>query len=352
MKFSRRSFIKTVSMAAAGSFMKLDRSGNKANKISGRMRPAYANLEKKEKLEEKVELAYEKLKSCDLCPHRCGVNRLKGRRGFCNAPQKAVVHSYSPHFGEEIPLVGQKGSGTIFFSNCNLRCVFCQNYPIAHEGRGRQLSNEELANMMLTLQKRGCLNINLVTPTHVMPNILAAVRIAHKKGLRLPLCYNTGGYECPENINLLDGIVDIYLPDLKFMDGEKADRYVFTGAQDYPKMARASIIKMHEQVGDLVTDEEGNALRGLMLRHLVMPNRVAGTREFVSWVAKNLSKDTYVNIMSQYRVEHRAFEYELISRAITRKEFTEAIEWAKEAGLRNLDERSVSVLERFRRMFR
>jgi len=312
-------------------------------------RPAYALLEAEGKLAERVEQAYSIMESCRLCPRRCGVNRRAGQRGFCRAPEKAVVFSREPHFGEELPLVGRGGSGTIFFSNCNLRCVFCQNWPIAHEGRGGEVSDEELAQMMLDLQHRGCHNINLVTPTHVVPNILAAVRIAQAKGLHLPLCYNTSGYELTEMVRLLDGIVDIYLPDVKFMDGLEAERYNLAAAADYPQMAKESTIEMHRQVGDLITDERGIALRGLMVRHLVMPNRVAGTREFVHWVAVNLSTKTYVNIMSQYRVEFMAFEYPLIARAITSEEFVEAMEWAKEAGLANLDERSLSQYEIHRR---
>ena len=244
--------------------------------------------------------------------------------------------------------MGQEGSGTIFFSNCNLRCVFCQNYPIAHEGRGRTVSDDELAEMMLDLQERGCHNINLVTPTHVMPHILGATRIALKKGLQLPLCYNTSGYERADIIKILDGIVDIYLPDMKFMDGAEAERYNKAEADDYPEKTQEALKEMHRQVGELVTDERGIALRGLMVRHLVMPNRVAGTREFVQWVAENLSPGTYVNIMSQYRVEFKAYEYEKIARAIKPEEFIEAMEWAKEAGLTNLDERSLSLYERLR----
>ncbi|MFW6180610.1 MAG: radical SAM protein, partial [Spirochaetota bacterium] len=238
--------------------------------------------------------------------------------------------------------------GTIFFSHCNLRCVFCQNWPIAHEGRGKQVSDEQVADMMLDLQRTGCHDINLVTPTHVMPTILNATRIALHKGLRLPLCYNTGGYERVENIRLLDGIVDIYLPDLKYMHGTQAARYS-AGARDYPEAAQQAIIEMHRQVGDLVTDERGVALRGLMVRHLIMPNRVAGTREFTRWVAENLSTATYVNIMSQYRVAHRAFDYPRIARAITAEEFLEAMDWAEEAGLTNLDRRSLAQRDMFRR---
>ena len=311
--------------------------------------PAYLRLQSEGKLAERVEEAYTLFERCELCPRRCGVNRLAGREGFCGATDTVRVHSHSPHFGEELPLVGRHGSGTIFFSHCNLRCVFCQNWPIAHVGLGRDISDAELADMMLDLQRRGCHNINVVTPTHVMPNILGALQIAAKRGLRLPVCYNTGGYELVENVRLLDGIVDIYLPDLKFMDGEESARYATVGVPDYPEKAQQSILEMHRQVGELVTDERGIALRGLMVRHLVMPNRVAGTREFVDWVVANLPRDTYVNIMAQYRVEHRAFEYEAISRAITSQEFLEAMEWAQEAGLTNLDERSLAQAEIHRR---
>ncbi len=310
--------------------------------------PAYARLEAQGEFADRIEQAYRIMESCTLCPRRCGVNRLRGQKGFCRAPEKAVVYSHQPHFGEELPLVGSGGSGTIFFSNCNLRCVFCQNWPLAHEGWGSPVSDENLAEMMLDLQRRNCHNINLVTPTHVIPNILNAVRLARQEGLHLPLCYNTSGYERLETVKLLDGVVDIYLPDLKFMDGVQAERYNEASAANYPQRAQDSIIEMHRQVGDLVYDERGIALRGLMVRHLVMPNRVAGTREFVRWVAANLSTETYVNIMSQYRVEYRAFEYESIARAITNEEFIEAMEWALEAGLTNLDNRSLLQLERHR----
>ncbi len=311
---------------------------------ANRWEPAYAKLEAEGKLAERIEEAYGILEKCQLCPRLCGVNRRQGDEGFCKAPYQAVVYTHQPHFGEELPLVGQGGSGTIFFSNCNLRCVFCQNWPIAHQGLGQSVSDEELAQMMLHLQEIGCHNINLVTPTHVMPNILGAVRIALKQGLKLPLCYNTSGYERVEIIKLLDGIVDIYLPDLKFMDGIEAERYNLAEAADYPRVTQEAIQEMYRQVGNLSTNEMGIALRGLMVRHLVMPNRVAGTREFVSWVAENLSLDTYVNIMAQYRVEFKAFDYEEIARGITSQEFIEAMEWAQDAGLRNLDERSLTNL--------
>lgn len=309
--------------------------------------PAYGRLEREGKLAERIAEARRIFKECELCPRQCGVNRLKRERGFCQAPAMVRVYSAHPHFGEEISLVGEHGSGTIFFSRCNLRCVFCQNWPIAHKGQGEDISDGELAGLMLRMQKIGCHNINLVTPTHVMPNILNATRIAFRKGLRLPLVYNTSGYERVEIIKLLDGIVDIYLPDLKFMDGKQSA--IYSVAPDYPEMARKAIIEMNRQVGEHTTDPWGIATRGVMIRHLVMPNRVAGTREFTKWVAKELSKTTYVNIMAQYHVAWKAGDYEQINRAITKQEYLEAMAWADEQGLVNLDPRSVARRNYMRR---
>jgi putative pyruvate formate lyase activating enzyme len=345
MAMTRREFIVKMCLATGAVLIKACAPGPEPTAESTPWKPAYVQLEENGLFAERIEQAFAVLEKCELCPRRCGVNRLAGKKGFCRAPEKVMVHSYNPHFGEELPLVGKNGSGTIFFSNCNLRCVFCQNWPIAHDGWGVEVSDEKLAEMMLHLQRIGCHNINLVTPTHVMPHILAATRIAMQQGLRLPLCYNTSGYERTDIIKLLDGIVDIYLPDLKFMDGEEAERYNLAAAFNYPVKAQSAIIEMHRQVGDLVIDENGIALSGLMIRHLVMPNRVAGTREFVRWVADNLSLNTYVNIMAQYRVEFRAFEYEAIARAITADEYVEAMTWAVEAGLTNLDERSLAQFE-------
>ncbi len=352
MTITRRRLIKTVCLIGAALLLKGCRTFEELPIDLESWQPAYANLEASGELAQRIEQAYAIMEECWLCPRRCGVNRHRDQKGFCRAPERAMVYTRQPHFGEELPLVGQWGSGTIFFSNCNLRCVFCQNWEIAHEGWGYPITDAALADMMLELQAMGCHNINLVTPTHVMPNILNATRIALKKGLRLPLCYNTSGYEHVEIIRLLDGIVDIYLPDMKFMDGVQAARYNLAEANNYPEMAKKSIMEMHRQVGTLVTDKRGIAMRGLIVRHLVMPNRVAGTREFVQWVAENLSRDTYVNIMSQYRVEFRAFEYEDIARAITSEEFVDAIEWAKRAGLTNLDERALSQYEIHRRVAR
>jgi putative pyruvate formate lyase activating enzyme len=308
--------------------------------------PAYEMLEKKGKFAERVEEAYSIFEECRLCPRECGVNRLDGEKGFCRAPSKVMVHTAQPHFGEEISLVGQQGSGTIFFSNCNLRCVFCQNWPIAIKGEGRAFEDEGLAQMMLFLQEIGCHNINLVTPTHVMPNILSATRFALKKGLRIPLVYNTSGYERVEIIKMLDSIVDIYMPDIKYMDGEMAAKYS-SGAKDYPEVTTSAVLEMNRQVGVHQVDKRGIALSGLIIRHLVMPNRVAGTRAFVRWVAENLPQNTYVNIMSQYHVDYKAFEYPEIARGITVQEFLEAMDWAEKSGLTQLDPKSLRIRDFF-----
>jgi putative pyruvate formate lyase activating enzyme len=340
---TRRDFVRSSLLLGATLFLSPFPARAKKAKGEG-WRPAYELLEQEGKLAEKVEQAYAIFEECKLCPRGCGANRKDGERGFCRAPVKPVVFSAQPHFGEEISLVGKYGSGTIFFSNCNLRCIFCQNWPIAHEGRGKEIEDEDLANLMLRIQKIGCHNINLVTPSHLMPNILSATRIALKKGLRLPLVYNTSGYERLEIVKLLDGIVDIYMPDMKYMDDHQAEKYS-AGASDYPEVTKKAIVEMNRQVGELLIDERGIALRGLIIRHLVMPNRVAGTRKFVRWVARNLPKSTYVNIMPQYRVEYKAYEYPEIARGITRQEFLEAMEWAEEEGLTNLDPKSVAVRE-------
>jgi putative pyruvate formate lyase activating enzyme len=347
MEITRRDFTKTSLLAGGLLLLPVIPSwaGSRKEEL---WQPAFEKLEKEGLFAARVEQAYAVFDHCELCPRRCGVNRTKGERGFCRAPARPVVFSAQPHFGEEIPLVGQHGSGTIFFSNCNLRCVFCQNWPISHEGRGKEITDEDVAEMMLNLQKIGCHNINLVTPTHVMPNILGATRIALKKGLRIPLVYNTSGYERLEMLKILDGIVDIYMPDMKYMDSDQAARYS-AGASDYPEATKRAIIEMNRQVGELMVDKRGIALRGLIIRHLVMPNRVAGTEKFVKWVAESLPKSTYVNLMAQYRVEYKAYEYPAISRGITVQEFLEAMEWAEQYGLTNLDPMSVTLRDLYRR---
>jgi len=346
MKTTRRDFIRNCFLLG-GSILLSPTSLYAKVRNAIKWIPAYEKLEAEGKLAQRINQAYAMFENCQLCPRKCGVNRLKGEKGFCRAPVKPVIFSYHPHFGEEMSVVGEKGSGTIFFSNCNLRCVFCQNWPIAHEGKGKEVQDEDLADMMLHLQKMGCHNINLVTPTHVMPNILNATRIALNKGLHLPLFYNTSGYERLEILKILDGIVDIYKPDIKYMDADKAAKYS-AGASDYPEVTKKAILEMHRQVGVHKLDEQGIAIRGLMIRHLVMPNRVAGTEKFVKWVAEALPKSTYVNIMAQYRVEYKAFDYPEISRGITAQEFLEAMGWAEKYGLTNLDPQSVATRNLYR----
>jgi putative pyruvate formate lyase activating enzyme len=341
MKITRRDFIKNT-LIWGGTLVFSPGSVCASNSKEQQGYPAYVSLEKENKLAGRVEEAYAIFEKCRLCPRECGVNRLDGEKGFCQAPLKVMVYAAQPHFGEELSLVGQHGSGTIFFSNCNLRCVFCQNWPISIRGEGRAFEDEGLAQMMMFLQEIGCHNINLVTPTHVMPNILNATRLALNKGLRIPLVYNTSGYERVEIMKILDGIVDIYLPDIKYMDGDMAAKYS-SGARDYPEVATAAVCEMNRQVGVHQVDNQGVARKGLMIRHLVMPNRIAGTKKFVGWVAQNLPRTTYVNIMSQYHVDYRAFEYPEIARGITVQEFLEAMNWAEEYGLTNLDPRSLRM---------
>lgn len=345
MTLTRRTFIK-CSIIGGGSLL-LGPLSIHAKAKKEAWEPAYARLEREGKFKGRIEEAYAIFERCQLCPRKCGANRLKGEKGFCRAPARAVVFSAHPHFGEERSIVGQNGSGTIFFSHCNLRCVFCQNWPIAHEGRGQEISDEDLAEMMLYLQRIGCHNINLVTPTHMMPCIINATRIAMKKGLSVPLFYNTSGYERVEILRILDGIVDIYKPDMKYMDPDKAGKYS-SGAYDYPEVVKKAVLEMHRQVGIHTVDIRGIAIRGLMIRHLVMPNRVAGTEKFVKWVSENLPKSTYVNIMSQYRVEYRAFEFPEIARGITVQEYLEAMDIAERYGLTNLDPHSIAVRDFFR----
>jgi putative pyruvate formate lyase activating enzyme len=299
-------------------------------------KPAYLELERSGELSKRARELYAIFRSCRLCPRQCGVNRVKGEKGICEATSRLKVASAHPHFGEEKPLVGRHGSGTIFFSHCNLRCCFCQNWEIAHRGDGSYLSDESLGRMMVDLQGVGCHNINLVTPTHVVPNIVQGLRSAIAKGLRVPLVYNCGGYEPVEILKLLDGIVDIYLPDFKYTDGAMSEKYS-SGAKDYPEIAAAAHEEMHRQVGELVVDEIGIALRGLMIRHLVLPNNIAGSDKFVQFVAQKLTRSTYVNIMAQYRPEHKARQIPELARRITAAEYRQALDWARQAGLTRLD---------------
>ena len=304
-------------------------------------RPAYLKLWESGELARRVERGLGQLADCALCPRDCHVDRLADKFAVCRSGRYARVSSYFAHSGEEDCLRGTRGSGTIFFSGCNLRCVFCQNFEVSWRVEGEITPPPQLAAMMLALQQRGCHNINLVTPEHVAPQILEALLIAVEGGLRLPLVYNTGAYDSLDSLELMDGLVDIYMPDFKFWDPEMARRYL--RAPDYPEAARRAIKEMHRQVGSLVVDEEGLALRGVILRHLVMPGDIAGTREILRWIARELGPDTYVNVMPQYypagKVSER--EHAEINRCITHGEFQEALEAASEAGLHHLDNRSV-----------
>ncbi len=297
--------------------------------------PCYIKTYKEGLLKKRIEKAWNILKACNLCPRRCGVNRLSGQTGLCKTGEKAYVSSYNPHFGEESPLVGKNGSGTIFFTYCNLLCIFCQNYDISHEGHGEEITCEQLAGMMLFLQNFGCHNINFVTPSHVVPQILSALEIAIKNGLCIPLVYNTGGYDRVETLKLLEGIFDIYMPDFKFWDPKVAE--LTCKAQDYPEIARNAILEMHRQVGDLVIDKSGLARRGLLIRHLVLPHGLAGTRQVMRFIAQKVSSNSYVNIMPQYRPCGMAYEVKELSRMLLPKEYKTALREAKEEGITRLD---------------
>jgi len=286
---------------------------------------------------ERIEKAFALLESCTLCPRRCRVNRLKGELGTCRAGSMPEVSSYSPHFGEERPLVGLHGSGTIFLTHCNLRCSFCQNYPISHLGEGREVSFERLSRMMMELQDLGCHNINLVTPTHYVPQILKALPAAIDLGLKVPLVYNSSGYDSVASLKLFEGVFDIYMPDFKFARSGPAEEYC--QAADYPEVARSAIKEMQRQVGDLVLDEQEIARRGLLVRHLVLPERLAGTDEVVRFLAAEISSNTYVNIMDQYFPCGDIPPRSPLGRRITGEEFEEALHQARAAGLTRLDNR-------------
>lgn len=289
--------------------------------------PSYISLFEKGELTKRIELLNEFLKECRLCPRECRVNRLDGEVGVCQAGSDLTISSAFPHFGEEPPLVGNHGSGTIFLTHCNLRCLFCQNYDISHLGRGERITSSDMARIMLRLQEVGCHNINFVTPTHYAPQIIASLPEAIEKGLRLPIVYNCSGYESIEVIRLLEGIVDIYMPDAKYMDGKYSKR--FSNAPDYPKVIKKVLKEMHRQVGDLTINSKGIAERGLLIRHLVMPGGVASSETMLKFIAEEISTHSFVNIMEQYRPEYQAHEYPEISRRITLTEYMEVIQWAK-----------------------
>jgi putative pyruvate formate lyase activating enzyme len=342
---SRRNMIRSAFYTALSGMIPHSFSGiyffqNRSERVFA---PAYQKLHQSGELKKRGELLWGMMEHCELCPRMCGVNKLKGERGFCQANSDLEISSAHPHFGEEKPLVGRGGSGTIFMSNCSLRCVFCINYSISQGSDGNKRSIDQFAGMMLSLQKMGCPNINIVTPTHYSPHILLALDKAASKGLKVPLVYNTCGWERTEILKMLDCVVDIYLPDFKYFDGKKAARYS-SGASTYPELTKQALLEMHRQVGVAKPAADGLMQRGLMIRHLVMPNDVSDSKKVIDWIANNLPKDTYLNIMSQYSPTYKAFDYPEISRKITREEYSDAVNYAKAAGLTNLEIQGYHIL--------
>jgi putative pyruvate formate lyase activating enzyme len=333
---SRRKLLQSFLLAPIASYASASQLTNTSTTYTGSgFEPAYLALHRLGELKERGEQLWEAMEACQLCPRKCGANKLEGERGYCGANANLEISSYHPHFGEEPPLVGKSGSGTIFLTHCSLRCVFCINHDVSHGGAGRRQSLNQFANMMLALQKRGCPNINFVTPTHYVPHILLAVDRAATRGLKIPLVYNTCGWELPEIMKMLDGVIDIYLPDFKYSDGEMAAKYS-SGADTYTSLCQKALLEMHRQVGVAKPEPDGIIRKGLMIRHLVMPNNVSGTSGVIDWIAKNLPADTFLNLMSQYTPVFKAKDYPEISRRITRQEYRDAINYAHNAGLTNV----------------
>jgi putative pyruvate formate lyase activating enzyme len=298
----------------------------------------YRRLLESGELQQRLKQAYKHLESCDVCAWKCQINRRAGQLGVCKTGEYARVSSYGAHMGEEYPLSGWRGSGTIFFSRCNLRCQYCQNYDISQSDAGNLVEENELAAMMLELQAWGCHNINLVSPSHVVPQILAAVMIAAQAGLELPIVYNTGGYDSLEMLHLLDGIIDIYMPDMKYADAKIAQKY--SKIPHYPEINQAALREMHRQVGDLVLDTDGIAWRGLLVRHLILPNDLAGSQEIMKFLINDISPNTYLNIMDQYRPAFKSHLFSELNRPITNDEYKSALVFAQEIGLIRLDKRN------------
>jgi len=346
MALSRREFLKkglkvagTAALGGVGLAHNLsaggapDRGGVQIDSPRGVTR--YMDLERTGELARREQALWDLYDPCRLCPRLCGANRSAGRPGACTAAGSFRVASFGPDFGNEAPIRGVRGSGGIFLSNCNLLCVFCQNWQIAHRGDGRQANHTQLANIMLDLQRRGLHNVSFITPSHLVPHLVSALRIAIAGGLHVPLCYNTSSYDSIEVIRLLDGVVDIYQPDFKFQDSDVAARFTEGAAPDYAIHAAAAIKEMHRQVGGRLLTTGGIAYRGMVVRHLVMPENLGGVDRFVRWVATELGTDTNVNIMSQYWPAFRAGDHPPLDRRITQAEFNQAMQWAREAGLVN-----------------
>lgn len=296
--------------------------------------PKFLNLTQKE-LETKVRQAQRLLAPCQVCPRKCGVNRSKNEKGFCRLGAKAMVSSFSPHFGEEACLVGKNGSGTIFFTYCNLSCVYCQNYDISQLGHGKEVSDKELAGMMLALQKIGCHNINLVSPTSHVPQILVSLLLAIQVGLKIPLVYNTNGYDSVQTLKILDGVIDIYMPDFKYSDENSGIKY--SQAPKYFEIAKKAIKEMHKQVGDLKIDGQGLAKRGLLVRHLVLPNELSGSEKIIKFLVKEVSKNTFINIMAQYYPCWQAQRFPELNQPTTREEYKQVVASAKKHDLLRQD---------------
>ncbi|HAJ56206.1 MAG TPA: radical SAM protein [Candidatus Omnitrophica bacterium] len=307
--------------------------------------PSYIDAFKSGGLHKKAETALSMLESCAICPRKCGINRLKDEKGFCRTGRNALVCSYFAHHGEEPAISGTKGSGTIFFSRCNLKCLYCQNYDFSQLEEGRKAGASELAGYMLELQELGCHNINFVTPTHVMPQILEALILAVRDGLHIPLVYNTSGYELPEMIRLLDGIIDIYLPDMRYADNAHAARYSL--APDYPEFNQRSVKEMFDQVGIAKFDENDIIERGLIIRHLVLPQDLSSTEQICAFIAKKLSPQVYISLMSQYQPCFEAESNPPLDRRITREEYARAVSSLKKYGLENGWVQESHGLERF-----
>lgn len=302
--------------------------------VGTKTQAGYRRLLRSGELDNRVELAHARLRSCTVCPRHCTVNRIDGELGTCLVGAHACVASAGPHFGEEFPIRGWYGSGTIFFAGCNLRCLYCQNHDISHRPNGENLDPEALAAIMLELQEQGCHNINWVSPSHQVPQILEGLLFAARRGLRLPIVYNTSAYDDVDTLRLLEGIIDIYMPDLKYADAVVGRR--LSKIPDYPAVARSAIKEMHRQVGDLQLDDEGLAIRGLLVRHLVLPHNLAGTADAMQFLAQEISPDTYVHIMDQYHPMAKAFEHPQLNRPVLTREVEEAMECARACGLHRL----------------
>ncbi len=292
--------------------------------------PSYLNLLEDGSLKARAEHASELLRNCTLCPRKCGVDRTKGELGLCRGGARAMVSSYNAHFGEEPPISGSRGSGTVFLTNCSLKCIYCQNYPISQLGHGKKVTDAELGRMMLSLQSRSCHNINFVTPTHYMPQILSGLALAAEQGLRLPVVYNTGGYELVEVLKLLEGVVDIYMPDMRYARDEMGLKY--SGVPDYATHNRPAIKEMHRQTGDLVMDEDGVGVRGLVIRLLVLPESISGTEDTLEFIAKEVSPDSFISLMAQYFPAHKAEHTAPLDRRITREEYSRTLKKMRELG--------------------